>query len=201
MKPAYHISLSAADKRLIADISAIQTQIEWLMRLTIQHLLKIKPATALKIMGSSSITTNAEIWIYAIRDIHQKDEVKTWAEYAFTQMKEMAKGRNDFLHTLYGFATNGAPQGDISFLYGHRIFKRHTKLPKRAVRVRTSVEVFLNDLKKVRDHAAYLSLVFAHIQSETSPHPDEHSPWLRRLGTQLPPQSQKIKPRKGKAPR
>src|ERR1700760_2259099 len=96
MKPAYHIALTATEKRLIAEIAATQSQIEWLMRLTVQHLLGVLPQLALKIMGSTSIAANAEIWISTVREKHPNKGAKEWAEYAYGQVSDLSKTETIF---------------------------------------------------------------------------------------------------------
>jgi hypothetical protein len=199
MKPAYHISLTSREKILITELNAIQAQIEWLMRLTVQHLLNISPDTAKGIMGSTSIETNSNLWIKVIREKHPDSSIKQWAEFAFLRIKELSKGRNDFLHTLYGFAVeNDVLFGPISFIYGHIAKKRHKAIPRRAVRVRTSAIAPLDDLNTARNEAAYLSVVFAHVEASANPSEVGRVPWLHRLGSKHPPQSQSVKPKKGK---
>lgn len=187
MQPAYHISLTASEKRLIAEVSALQSQIEWLMRLAVQHLLGITPPLALTIMGSTNIAANAEIWIRTVREKATSEAAKAWAEYAYAGIPDLTKGRNDFLHTLFGFVV-GANQEDTNFFFGHMLSAQAAKaMPRRAIRVKTSAEAPLADLKKTRDGAARLSCVFAHVRwlvDEKSPEP---SPWQRRLGSKLPP--------------
>lgn len=193
MKPAYHISLSAVEKRLIAELSAVQTQSEWLMRLTIQHLLDVTPFTAQRIMGSTNIESNVMIWISVVRENHPDEAVKEWAEYAVSRMRSAAQSRNDFLHTLYGLATDGELQGNTSFIYGHRATKRHMDLDRRAIRVRTSTEAPLKDLRKLTDQAAFLTLVFAHVEESVNPTSNGKAPWLDRLGSKRPPQAKPLK--------
>ena len=199
MTPAFHIFLTAAEKRLVADIAAIQSQVEWLMRLTVQHLLSVSPETAQNIMGSTNIGSTSSVWRDVIRDKCEDDAVKQWAEFAFAQMSDMAKGRNDYLHTLYGLDTDQAPHGRVSFMFSHEVSRKNMKEPRRAIRVKTSADAPIADLKAVRDRAAYLSRVLAHIERSVSPHcRDMPSPWPRRLGSKLPPESPKAKPTKGK---
>jgi hypothetical protein len=198
LKPAYHISLTPAEKRLIADISALQSQIEWLMRLTVQHLLDVTPATAHRIMGSTSIAANAGIWVAVVCEKHHDEVAKEWAQYAFNKIGNLAEGRNDFLHTLYGFATPGASQGDISFMHGYAVTREDMKLPRRAMRVKFDKQRPLSDLRVVRNSAVYLSVIFAHVEHEASPYKIAPSPWLRRLGSKRPHQSRKAQLQRAK---
>jgi hypothetical protein len=205
MKPAFHISLTSGEKVLITELAAIQSQIEWIMRLTVQHLLSVSPDTARLLMGSTSIETNSNLWINIVREKHHDKVAKEWAEFAFARVKELSKGRNDFLHTLYGFSaqdfpnlSGASPIGSIAFMYGHVVTKREMANPRRAIRVRSSASVPLSDLKQTRDSAAYLSVVFAHVEATSNPTPNERAPWLRRLGSKHPPQSQSVKPKTGK---
>ena len=190
MKPAYHIALTAVEKRLIADLAAIQSQIEWLMQLSIKKALVVERDTARAILGSTNLSANADIWIRIMREDHPHEEVVAWAEYAFSEMAALAKGRNDFLHTLFGFVPpGGGGVDDLYFNWGHSDWEGERSSDRMAVRVKSNIAAPLKDLRIVRDRAAYLSIAVAHVEW-TASHDhtaDDGSPWLRRLGGPLPP--------------
>ena len=184
MRPAYHIALTAAEKRLIADLAAIQSQIEWLMHLCLMHLLNLESATVRAILGSTSIASNADIWIRVVRERHPFEEIVLWAEYCYGEMPALAKSRNDFLHTLFGFAET--TDGDVYFAFGHVGGALDRNSPRVAMRVKNQARALLSELRDARNRAAYLSLAFAHVEWTAIPDSDG-SPWLRRLGGPLPP--------------
>ncbi len=180
MKPAYHISLTAPEKRVIAEIAAIQTQIDWIIRITVQRLLDVSPATAQRIVGSTVLKTNAEIWIKVVREKHRSHEARQWAELAFAETAAISKGRNDFLHTLFGI--EGNPEtGPVSFLLGHTKRPLTRLRSRKAIRASTSKEVDLSSLYEVRNEAAHLSCVFAHVEWLTHIEERGRSPWQGKL--------------------
>jgi hypothetical protein len=188
MKPAYHISLTAQEKRLITELAAIQSQIEWLMQITVGELLEISPPAFRLVMGSTSLAINAQIWLEVVREKHPlKAHILPWAEYVFGEMEAMAKGRNDFLHTLYGVQTDADP-ASLAFNWGHVGDKLDRGKTRSGVRVKNAARVSLDELRGVRERAAYLSIATAHVEwTASDPLGDGGSPWLRRLGGPLPP--------------
>lgn len=191
IKPAYHISLSAPQKRLIGELAALQSQCEWLMQLAVRRLLGLSMDTVRVLMGSTSIAANANIFISVVREKAVDPEVRAWAEYAFAQIEDLARSRNDFLHTLYGIRPpEEGSEVDVLFAYGHRSdpFSKDPDL-RVGIRVRSHSVVPLSQLKDIRDRAAYLTIVFAHVDWLASPETNGPSPWLRRLKSKLPPSS------------
>lgn len=193
IKPAYHISLNAPQKRLIGELSAIQSQCEWLMQLATRRLLDTSMDTVRVIMGSTSLASNANIFIAVVREKSSDPETRAWAEYAYEQIDDLSRSRNDFLHTLYGVSPpEEDPNIPVLFAYGHRA-GRIDKSPERQVgiRVRSHSVVPLSDLREIRDRAAYLTVVFAHIVWLVDPGRTDRSPWPRRLKSKLPPPSRR----------
>lgn len=190
MRPAYHISLTAPEKRMVAELALIQSQIDWLMQLTVAAVLDVSHSAARSIMGSTSLAANAEIWLAAVREKHPfAEEILPWAEYVFGEMAAMAKGRNDFLHTLYGVVDKPGEPANLAFSWGHVGGRDERGEERGAVRVKNAAAVSIADLRLTRDRAAYLSVAVAHIEwTATDPLDDNGaSPWLRRLGGPLPP--------------
>ena len=203
MKPAYHIALTASEKRMMAELAAIHSQIEWLMRLTVQHLLTISPALARTIMGSTVIRANAAIWIATVRQKHPDTRCKEIAETAYEGITQLAQNRNDFIHAIFGFATeeeNVERMGPLHFWPGHHTNsqKYMRSLPRRAVRVRTSTEIPLPTIAEVHKEAARLSVMFAQVEWGVNPTATGRSPWLRKLAALPPSRPQKGQPKKGK---
>lgn len=196
MKPAFHISLTATEIRLVAELAAIQSQIEWLMQLSLVDILGCKFATARKILGSTNMAPNSEIWIAAIREkTKPTDEKAQWAEWAFSEMAHIAKGRNDFLHTLFGFTDD---QGaNVWFQWAHIAKPRLEKRERIALRVKSAVRAPIEELEAVRNRAAYLSIAMAHIEALFDSG-DGKSPWRRRLGGPLPPLKGETGPHKAR---
>jgi hypothetical protein len=196
MEPAYHIALTATQKRMIAELAATQSQIEWLMQLTVMHLLEVSGEAARVIMGSTSLAANAQIWISVVREKHPEDGCRAWAEVAFKQMSDLAKSRNDYLHSVYGY---GETADDISFMFSHVIEPTDKVFPTAGIRVKTLAIAPLSRLRAARDQAARLTVILAHIEWEASPEDFDASPFLRRLGGRHPPTSPTARPRKAKA--
>ena len=195
MRPAYHIALTATEKRIITDLAAIQSQIEWLMWLTVKNLLELTPEASRKIMASTSFNANAEIWIGIVRDKHPHKSCIEWAEYAFVEMGKHARNRNDFLHTLYGFGDGLSGPDEMALGWGHVGWGTDRNTPRMAVRLKSVQLAPLAELAKIRHGAAHLSVVVAHIEWMSDP-ANDGSPWLRRLGRQLPPPKPAPEPRK-----
>jgi hypothetical protein len=185
IKPAYHVFLSPTQKRLIAEISAIQSQVEWLMRLAVQHCLGCEPATARTIMGSTSIAANAKIWFDVICEAYADNEIALdWADAAYAGIAKLAEDRNSYLHTLYAHR-DGDDENDFNVAFSHQLSKADRARLPAAVKARTEKAVSLNDLKKARDHAAQLSIIFAYFEWELLDM-GAPSPFERRLAA-LPP--------------
>lgn len=190
MKPAYHIPLKATTLQLIGEICAIQGQVEWMMQNTVRELLKIDNETVQRIMGSTSIATNAEIWIRLIRKKESRKSVLRHAEQALSDIRELAEGRNDFVHAVYmrkgqiGTHSYFVYYGDIADEGG----VRNTDRLAVAMRVRNRKIVPVDKLREIRDVAASISIRMAHVfwmMVDSRRHP-EPSPLLGRL-TELPP--------------
>lgn len=199
MKPAFHISLTAPEKRLVAELAAIQSQIEWLMQMSLAYLLDVEFGTARQILGSTNLGANSETWIQVVREKWagktEFAEAVEWAEWAFSEMTHIAKGRNDFLHTLFGYRDD---QDDVWFTWAHLAKPRSDSRKRVAIRVKSAVFSPLSELKAVRDRAAYLSIAMAHIETVAADF-DGRSPWPRRLGGPRPPLKGETGPHKARA--
>lgn len=179
--PAYHISLTASQKRIIAEIAAIQSQIDWLMRLTVKRLLDVSTDTASAIMGSTATRTNSKIWLKIINEKHPSTEAKEWATYAIYNLENLTSVRNDYLHTLYGIhADYAALPNQIVFAVGDRRATHLHLRKQKALKISNQKVVDLARLGPIRDEAARLSCVFAHIDTLVT-EKSVYSPWRHRL--------------------
>jgi hypothetical protein len=111
MRPAFQIMLEPTALQLIGEICAIQGQIEWCMLGTVRQLLSVERPTAQRIMGSTSIANNAEIWLAIINESDCSAELKLLAETAYRRLASLSEGRNDFLHAVYGATGVSYPNG------------------------------------------------------------------------------------------
>ena len=182
MLPAYQMPLSDGELALIGAICAIQGQIEFLMLMTVQHLLGLDVPLARRVMGSTSIETNTTIWLEAVRSKCSDPEGAAWAAVAATEIKDLAAGRNDFVHGTYAFNQD---TGDAI-----------------AMRIRSDKTRPVSDLEMVRDQAARVSNIVALVNwislglGRSQPQPS----WRDRLGPLPAPPPPKAAPRSGKGP-
>ena len=185
IKPAYHIFLTPTQKRLIAEISAIQSQIEWLMRLTVQHCLGCTSDTARTIMASTNVAANAKIWFDVVCEAWADNEIALdWADAAYAGIGKLAEDRNSYLHTLYAHR-DGEAEDDFNVAFAHQFSKTYRAKIPAAIKVRTNKPVSLAGLRLARDHAARLSIIFAYFEWEAM-EIGIASPFERRLAA-LPP--------------
>jgi hypothetical protein len=158
IEPAYAIPASDDELRLIGELCAIQGQIEYLMQNAVQQILQTDQKTTLKILGSTSIGTNVDIWCSVIKTKCKLPPVIEVAERVNSEIGTLAQGRNDFVHAL--FATGNFPVGGgFSLISGA---KPVGGTPV-AVRSKTGKQRALSEIQGVRDTAARLSCAMAHI--------------------------------------
>jgi hypothetical protein len=189
MLPAYHIPLDDEQLKLIGEICAIQGQIEWMMLNTVWFALGIEQQLANRIMGSTSIGTNADIWIRCVRKKQRNKYMLAMAERAFSDIKDLAEGRNDFVHATYFARRPEQPDTPFTFVAEEGTPPVEFGVEAVAVRVRNQKTVPVSKLKSVRDAAAEISIRIAHVHWLTivekklrgSP-----SPWLDRLSELSP---------------
>lgn len=72
------------------------------MLIAVKRLLDVSYGAACQVMGSTKIGANADTWIQIVRERHPLPDAKSWAEHGFKQVSLLARGRNDFVHALYG---------------------------------------------------------------------------------------------------
>ena len=201
MDPAYHIPLGADRLKLIGEICAIQGQIEWMMQNTVREAFKVDNPLTQRIMGSTSIGTNAEIWIGVVRRKQRRKGILAHAEQAFRDIKDLAEGRNDFVHAVYFTKNPGSRTGmfiRVAEAGSHNPANSRTAI---AVRVRNRKEVSVRKLAEVRDIAAAISVRVAHVHWSTTMERvlREPSPWLGRLSELPVPSVPTPAPRQAKA--
>jgi hypothetical protein len=160
MEPAYHIPLTEAELRLIGETCAIQGQIEFLMQNAVMHLLDAEFHTALTIMGSTSIHTNAEVWLAVIRDKCDDSELVALAQQIKNDLGAAAKGRNDFVHALFAIATADGLSIKLNRTKPSTDAEGGTPV---AVRTKTRNQRPASDIQAVRDRAANISRAMAHL--------------------------------------
>lgn len=184
MKPAYHVFLSATQKRLIAELAAIQSQIEWLMQLTVKHLLECNPETARLLMGSTNIRVLADSWLAVVLENTNDPIMEEWVRRAHREIADLARDRNSFLHTLYAHQDGDTPD-DYNVAIAHEPRARTRTAAPSAIRIRNNKAVDLTGLRDARDRAARASVLFAHIEW-IAMEIDVPSPFLRRLAGLYP---------------
>jgi hypothetical protein len=201
MVPAYHIPLRQKDLALIGEICAIQGQIEWMMLNTVRDALDIEKALALRIMGSTAIGANSDIWMRCVRKKQRNKYILAMAERAVADIKELSEGRNDFVHAAYFARRKSEPDKPFTFYAERGARPLPTGLEAVAVRVRNQRTIPVSKLQSVRDAASVISIRIAHVHWMTIIRPKLKlpSPWLHRLDELPPLDLPKPEPRKAKA--
>jgi hypothetical protein len=175
-EPAYHIPLTDDQLKMIGEICAIQSLIEDHMFGCVRRLLSVSLDYASKLLGSTAVNTNVEIWINAIREKCQHPALVSLAEEIRVGIINLAKGRNDFVHGLFGTLE----QGNVYiYAYGQSIPTGPVvaQRPKNKDKL-TPVE----DIEKVRNEAARLSRMIAHLTlCIDRDNPNFKTPWLGKF--------------------
>ena len=170
--PAYAIPLSQTELSLIGEICAIQGQIEFLMQTITRTLLGVDHVTVLAILGSTTIGTNADIFIKIVRlKVLSHPNGLCAAEFAYAGIRELAEGRNDFVHALYAHAAG--PDGFVLAL------EHRARAPMKvvAIRMKKHTRREVTDLQLVRDHAAKISCALAFLNQALQAGDDARNPW------------------------
>lgn len=214
MDPAYQIVLSDAQLAILGEITVILGQIDEEMIRTVSGLIGADRETAQAVMGSTRMENNSDIWSRLIQ-LRNKDNLDIlWAVgHAMSEFPAVQQGRNDFIHADFGVETV-AVLGDgtevkISTGRHYETYRRPTGErvilgftgPIVAKRIRSGRKTPIAELHTLRDQAARLSCLVAHIGWAVSvgqgkPHT---SPWHDRLAPTLPPRPDDWKPGKAKA--
>lgn len=177
--PALRIDATDEELKLVGELCGIQAQVEHFMQWSVEHLLGVKREVVQKILGSTVLGTNAAVWLSIVRAKSAEDHVKNLAQFAYAKVISLSTGRNDFIHALYTYAPNADG----------------TRFVPSAVRVKSGKYRPLTELRSVRDEAAVLSHLMAHLNWCVMP-PDQkedarrlfwRSPWLDILPSELHP--------------
>lgn len=200
MQPAYPIPLAPSDLQTLGELTAIVGQIDEAMTVTVSGLIQADRPTTDAVMGSSKVADNANIWASLIR-LRSKDEDVLWqVEHALKEIQEVSAGRNDFVHAFFEQKLTSI---EVMVSDGNSIDVYGREGPPTARRVRSqNKQRPVTELQQVRDRAARLSCLIAHIGWQLAPHgitDGGRSPWLARLAPSLPPRLDTAAARKEKA--
>lgn len=163
------IPLTAEEFRLIGELCAVQGQIEQMMILVVSKLLDVSVDLCRNIMGSTAIANNTKIWSDVIESKSGKQWMKDVSKIALTDIKNIAEGRNDFVHAVFGW---DAADDALGMSPGVPATVRG---PTIAVRIRSRKWRPISDLPGVREEAARVSRMIAHVHWGLTG--DEPSPW------------------------
>lgn len=187
MFPAYSIPLTENDLILLGELTVILGQIDEEMVRTVSGLVMSDRPTAAKIMGSTAIANNSSIWA-ALIGIRSSDLDLLWlVDHAEKEIAEVSKGRNDFIHAFY---REKLSFGGFIHTTSNELVELRPESSKdtHAMRVRNSQNRPISELPPLKERAARLSCLIAHIGHCLSPDAINHpSPWLGRLAPTLPP--------------
>jgi hypothetical protein len=168
LNPGWNIPLSDEEFKLIGQLCAIQGQVEHLMKFVVASLLDVTMDVCDHIMVSTGIMTNAQIWSDVVAAKAQKQWMIDTAKLAFSDICAIAEGRNDFVHAVFGWEASDE-------IYGVSAHSSPTVGPKIAIRLRSRRRRPVSDLPGVRDEAARLSRMVAHVHWGLTG--DEPTPW------------------------
>ncbi len=210
VKPAYLIPLTPQNLALLGELVVILGQIEEEMVQGVTALIQADRPTTEKVMGASKMANKAGIWSALIKLRHSKNEtLLRWVDYACEELSDLSQDRNDFVHANWQHLVQVSRMQDGALV----------PITKLAMRLSSNREPSANpeglarriqnfsksrsgeELQQVRDKAAALSCVIAHITYCLAPHgePDgSKSPWLDTLPPLPEPRPAKGEARKGK---
>ena len=156
----------------LGELCAIQGQVEHLMVDTLSYALDVRTETARKMLASSSLHTNAIIWIAIFREKCRDQKTIKLAESAFALVQGITQGRNDFVHAVFATAT-GTSWMLLQYGKGKRQ-PRPTGNAAVALRTRDMKKKRpISDLKTVRNNAAELSVLLSDIAWAYLPNDDD----------------------------
>lgn len=172
------------------------------MLIAVKRLLDVSYGAACQVMGSTKISANADTWIQIVRERHPLPDAKSWAEYGFTQVSVLAKGRNDFVHALYGLDASQLAQGESAPVLimprtsrdAAGLISLNPAIKPAASRVKGRSIRPLAELSRVCEQAAHLSVITAFVAETCNPSTASLATWRRRLGSRLPPQASSAAP-------
>jgi len=158
-KAYFHVPLEDDDIRLLGEICAVIGQIEFLMQLSVADLLDISQSLAQRILGSTSLAINTEIWAETVKAKCKRRDLHGLAEAVRAEIGDIMASRNDFFHTIYGIDL-----GEENFALTRNPDDAIGRTPI-AIRVKTMKKTPITELKVTRDKAAQLSHFVAHIRN------------------------------------
>lgn len=215
MDPAYQIVLSDAELAILGEVTVILGQIDEEMIRTVSGLINADRATTEAVMGSTKTQNNSEIWSRLVRLRNKGNLDILWAvQDAMTEFPAVQQGRNDFIHADFAVETvavlDDGKEVRISAGRGHTTYRDASGArvvigatgPVVAKRIRSGRRTPIAGLHALRDRAARLSCLVAHIGWAVSVGQGKlhTSPWHDRLAPTLPPRPDDWEPGKAKAP-
>jgi hypothetical protein len=106
-KPAFALVADKRTLRLIGELAVILGQIELSMRSCLIGLLGIPEHVARRMLGSSKHADNAQLWIEVMRSECHDTQLLEIAEVALKLFEPLMRGRNDFMHSVFGYESHG----------------------------------------------------------------------------------------------
>jgi hypothetical protein len=192
VEPASPLVLTKEQHAFIGELIEILGQVDEIMIQTVGRLLRVDREVANKIMGSTNSAVNAAIWDRVIRNRTSEAETLALVSIAMPELTAVAGSRNDFIHAQFT-GTYAAPG-----------YMQPGYQATSAIRLKSGRTTPTSKLQDLRDQAATLSCLVAHIDHCTTEGVDrDKSPWRERLGplllahlkSQKPPHQEKgLKP-------
>ena len=109
MNPAFNIPLSDAQLQTLGELTAILGQLEYYMGECIAALLHVLRPTARSILGSTKSESTTEIWLSIVNGKCKHQDLKDLAACVARDLKELHKGRNDFVHAFFACKPTDSP--------------------------------------------------------------------------------------------
>jgi len=185
MQPAFTILLNAEQCQHLGELTIILGQVDELMVRTITDMLDVPRETANVIMGSSKVADNSTIWSKLIRDRYTDPDLLRYVDFALKEIQEVSAGRNDFIHAYFALASLSGSGPLIEMPGGLHEYAPHPDNASKpiAVRIKTGKRTAIAGIKPLRDRAAHLSCLVAHIWDQTSrpAYAKSRPSWLGRL--------------------
>lgn len=159
---AFHIPLTNEQAQMLGEICAIQGQIEHVMLLTVSELLSVGDSAARSILGSTTLANNSDIWLRTVQQrLAKYPDLVAVAEAVSSELSALVQGRNDYIHAVFGYAAQDSFGMYVNF--GAAEAERKFHGVGVAARVRNDKQRPLEEIESVRDKAARLSRMVAHV--------------------------------------
>ncbi|PBC02521.1 hypothetical protein [Mesorhizobium sp. WSM3860] len=200
MEPAFKLLLSDEQHAQLGELTAIIGQVDEILIRTVAHLLTVERMAANRIMGATKISDNAGIWSELVRAKTTDEKILWLVSHAMVEIQSVSAARNDFVHAWFQMVRRDGAWADGVWKEGvwcDGVWGDKAVLEAR--RVKSDKPRPLSELPIVRDRAARLSCLVAHIWHLLTEAPATNSPWLERLAPTLPPRPKSDgTPRQGK---